>query len=325
MEEYRPEVAQVDWDVLIAGGGPAGMTAAIYAGRAGWKTVVLDPLGGGGQASVTDIIHNYPGFPSGIQGAELMDLMARQAKSFGVTIEYDEVTRVEKYGDVFNVACEASAHTARAIIYAAGTSPRKLGVPGEERFIGRGISFCATCDGALFRDKVVAVVGGGDSALTEAEFLTRFATEVLLIHRRDEFRAGLANVRRVMASPKVKRLMSSVIEEVRGDEQVRSIMVRDLKENKVVEVAVDGVFLYVGSDPNSGPVKHLVDTNEGGYIRTEEDMSTRTFGLFAAGDVRHKSLRQVATAVGDGAMAAWSAERYLLENGPVENNLEARN
>jgi len=310
----------MDWDVLIAGGGPAGMTAAIYAGRAGWKTVVLDPLGGGGQASATDVIHNYPGFPSGVQGIELMDLMAEQAKTFGAVIEYDQVTSVEKSEATFAVTCESSSHTAKAVIYAAGTSPRKLGVPGEDEYIGRGISFCATCDGALFRDKVVAVVGGGDSALTEAEFLTRFAKEVILIHRREEFRAGLATIRRVVDNPKVKRLMSSTVEEVRGDGHVRAIMVRDLKENKVSEVPVDGVFLYVGSDPNSTPVKGLVETNAGGFVKTGEDMSTKTPGLFAAGDIRVKSLRQVATAVGDGAMAAWSTERYLLENG-----LEAKN
>ncbi|MGE5580898.1 MAG: thioredoxin-disulfide reductase [Bacillota bacterium] len=304
----------MDWDVLIVGGGPAGMTAAIYAGRAGWKTSVFDPLGGGGQASVTDTIHNYPGFPSGIQGAELMDLMAKQAQTFGVTVDYDQVMDVKRQGDIFHVTCESSSHTTRTVIYAAGTSPRKLGVPGEEKFIGRGVSFCATCDGALFKDKVVAVVGGGDSALTEAEFLTRFASEVLLIHRRDEFRAGLATVRRIMSNSKVKRLMSSAVEEVRGEEQVKSILVRDLAAGKVSEIAVDGLFLYVGSDPNSAPIKDLVETNEGGYVITGEDMSTRTPGLFVAGDVRHKSLRQVATAVGDGAVAAWSAERYLLEN-----------
>lgn len=292
------------------------MTAAIYAGRAGWKTVVMDPLGGGGQASTTDMIYNYPGFPSGVAGAELMDLMAEQAKTFGVPVEYDQVTQVTKAGDNFAVKCESSEHTARAIIYAAGTSPKKLGVPGEEKFIGRGISFCATCDGALFKDKVVAVVGGGDSALTEAEFLTRFAREVLLIHRRDEFRAGLATVRRVTGNPKVRRLMSSIIGEVRGEDSVKSIMVRNLVKDQVTEVPVDGVFLYVGSIPNSGPVKDLVETNEAGYVKTAEDMSTRTFGLFAAGDIRAKSLRQVATAVGDGAAAAWSAERYLLENAP---------
>ncbi len=310
----------MDWNILIAGGGPAGLTAAIYAGRAGWKTSVFDPLGGGGQASVTDIIHNYPGFPSGIQGAELMELMAQQAKAYGVTVDYDQVIDIQKKGDTFHVTCENSSHTARAVIYAAGTSPRKLGVPGEEKFIGRGVSFCATCDGALFRDKVVAVVGGGDSALTEAEFLTRFASEVLLIHRRDEFRAGLATVRRVLDNPKVKRLMSSAVDEVLGEEQVKSILVRDLGAGKASEIPVDGLFLYVGSDPNSGPIKHLVETNDNGYVITGEDMSTRTPGLFVAGDVRHKSLRQVATAVGDGATAAWSAERYLLES-----QSEARN
>lgn len=307
----------MDWDVLIAGGGPAGVTAAIYAGRAGWKTVVLDPIGGGGQASTTDTVHNYPGFPGGVSGVRLMELMIEQARSFGVQVEYDEVRKVAAGGGLFTVKSDDAELRARSVIYAAGTSPKKLGVPGEDRFIGRGISFCATCDGALFKDKVVAVVGGGDSALTEAEFLVRFAKEVLVIHRRDEFRAGLAAVRRVTREPKVRLMMSSVVQEVRGDESVKSIMVKDLKRGQVTEVPVEGLFLYVGSTPNVAPVEDLVDVSPSGYVRSREDMSTRTPGLFVAGDIREKSLRQVATAVGDGATAAWSAERYLLEN-PVE-------
>jgi thioredoxin reductase (NADPH) len=304
----------MDWDVLIAGGGPAGMTAAIYSARAGWKTVVIDPLGGGGQASTTDVIHNYPGFPSGVSGAGLMDLMTEQAKSFGAAIEFDVVTEIARDGAGFTVKCESLTRTARAIIYAAGTSPKKLGVPGEEKFTGRGISFCATCDGALFKDKVVAVAGGGDSALTEAEFLTRFAGVVLIIHRRDEFRAGLAAIRRVTQNPKVRMLMSTAVQEVCGEGKVASIIVKDLKSGRTSEVQVDGLFLYVGSTPNVAPVKDLVDVAESGYVETDDDMSTRTPGLFVAGDIREKSLRQVATAVGDGATAAWSAERYLLES-----------
>lgn len=304
----------MDWDLLIAGGGPAGMTAAIYAGRAGWKTLVLDPLGGGGQASTTDVIYNYPGFPDGVPGLQLMDLMSKQARNFGAVVEFDEVREVSAGNMLFRVKSDNAERTARAVIYAAGTSPKKLGVPGEDEFIGRGISYCATCDGPLFKDRVVAVVGGGDSALTEAEFLSRFAREVLLVHRRDEFRAGLASVRRVTGNPKIRMVLSSVVEEVKGNDRISSVVLRDMKQGRTSEVLVDGLFLYVGSNPNIAPIKDLVDTTESGFVKTAGDMSTRTPGLFVAGDIREKSLRQVATAVGDGAAAAWGAEKYLLEN-----------
>lgn len=306
----------MDWDVLVAGGGPAGMTAAIYAARAGWKTVVVDPLGGGGQASTTDVIHNYPGFPSGVAGIDLMDLMTEQARSFGAIVEFDAVDSVSRNAAGFAVKCQSAEHAAGSVIYAAGTTPKRLGVPGEERLIGRGISFCATCDGALFKDKVVAVAGGGDSALTEAAFLTRFAREVLLIHRRDEFRAGFAAIRRVTGNPKIRMLMSSAVQEVRGDDKMGSMIIKDLATGQTSEVPVDGLFLYVGSTPNVAPVRDLVDMTDSGYVRTSDDMSTGTPGLFVAGDIREKPLRQVATAVGDGAVAAWSAERYLMENRP---------
>ena len=303
----------MEWDVVVVGGGPAGLTAAIYAGRAGWRTAVIDPLGGGVQAATTDKIFNYPGFPEGVAGPDLMDLMARQARAFGAEIEFGEVTRVFVENGLFRMESDASEKRARAVIYAAGTSPKKLGVPGEEKFIGRGVSFCATCDGALFKDKVVAVVGGGDSALTEAEFLTRFASQVLLIHRRNEFRAGMAAVRRVRENPKIRMVLSSTVEEIRGNDKIESLAVRDLSTGRTSEIPVDGVFLYVGAAPNTSAIKDLVDTDESGFVIANDDMSTRTPGLFVAGDIREKPLRQVATAVGDGAIAAWSAERFLLE------------
>jgi len=302
------------YDVLIAGGGPAGLTAAIYSARAGWKVKVLDPQGGGGQASTTDMIYNYPGFPQGVSGPKLMELMVEQAQRFGAQMEFDEAKAVTKENELFLVKGEDVEYQSRALIYATGTRPKNLGVPGEERFMARGISFCATCDGPLFKDKVVAVVGGGDSALTEAEFLTRFAKEVILIHRRDEFRAGLAQVTRIRENPKVRLRLGSTVEEVRGTDKLESLLVKDVRTGNVEELNVDGLFLYVGSIPNTEPITHLVDLNPHGYVRTEDDMTTRTPGLFAAGDVREKPLRQVSTAVGDGATAAWAAERYLLEN-----------
>lgn len=290
------------------------MTSAIYASRAGWKTVLLDPLGGGGQASTTDMIYNYPGFPEGVPGPKLMELMTEQAQSFGTEIVFEEVKEVKRLSGRFYVKGEDKEYEAKAVIWAAGTRPRTLNVPGEQKFLGRGISFCATCDGALFKDKVVAVVGGGDSALTEAEFLTKFAREVILIHRRNEFRAGMASVRRVAENPRIKVMLNTTVEEVFGNEKLSGIRIRDKTSGETKELAVDGLFLYVGWIPNSDPVKDLVDLNAEGYIKTKEDMSTRTPGLYAAGDIREKPLRQVSTAVADGALAAWSAERYVLEN-----------
>ncbi len=300
-------------DVLIVGGGPAGMTAAIYSARAGFDTVVLDPMGGGGQASTTDMIHNYPGFPQGISGFGLMEAMAEQAKAFGAKILYDEVQTLGKADHVFALRSAESQYRALAVIYAAGTTPKRLGVAGESPLLGRGISFCATCDGPLHRDKTVAVVGGGDSALTEALFLTRFAREVVIIHRRDQFRAGQAAVKGVVGHPKIRLRLSAVVEGVLGRKQVESILVKDLIADNTEEMAVSGLFLYVGSTPNVSPVESLVDISPSGYVKTAEDMSTRTPGLFVAGDIRDKLFRQVATAVGDGANAAWSAERFLAE------------
>ncbi len=302
----------MDCDILVVGGGPAGMTAAIYAARSGWKTVLFDPAGGGGLAGTTDAIFNYPGFPSGVPGMDLMERMIEQAKRFGATVLYDEVTEVRRDSDVFVVRSLDGEHKAKAVVYAAGTSPRKLGVPGEDRLSGRGISYCATCDGPLFRDKRVAVVGGGDSALTEADFLSRLASEVTLIHRRDQFRASLATVNAVTNNPKIRLLLRSTVEEIKGDDKVSGLVVKEHAAGTVSEIPVDGLFLYVGWDPNTGPIKDLVDFAGNGFVKTGEDMTTRTPGLFVAGDIREKPLRQVSTAVGDGAYAAWSAEKLLL-------------
>ncbi|MBE3519784.1 MAG: thioredoxin-disulfide reductase [Firmicutes bacterium] len=301
------------YDVVVVGGGPAGLTAALYTARSGWKVIVLDPMGGGGQAATTDMIHNYPGFPQGIKGPDLMELMAQHAREFGAVIEMDEVKKITLTDDaVFSVSGSASTYESTAVIYCAGTTPRRLNVPGEDRLIGKGVSFCATCDGPLFSGQRVAVVGGGDSALTEAQFLARLASQVILIHRRDEFRAGLYNQRMVRENPKIVLRMNSVVDEIHGDTHVEAITVRNVKTGEVEEEPVSAVFVYVGSSPNTAPVADLVDTDDSGYIVTEPDMSTKTPGLYAAGDVRRKSLRQVTTAVGDGATAAFAAETYLM-------------
>ncbi|HHY34357.1 MAG TPA: thioredoxin-disulfide reductase [Firmicutes bacterium] len=301
------------YDVIVVGGGPAGLTAALYTARSGWKVIVLDPMGGGGQAATTDMIHNYPGFPQGIKGPELMELMTEHARGFGAVIEMDEVKRVT-LGDrgVFSVSGQASTYESSAVIYCAGTSPRRLNVPGEDRLVGKGVSFCATCDGPLFSGRRVAVVGGGDSALTEAQFLARLASQVILIHRRNEFRAGLYNQKMVRENGKIVLRMNSVVDEIHGERYVEGITVRNVKTGEVEKEPVSAVFVYAGSSPNSAPVADLVETDDSGYIVTGPDMSTKTPGLYAAGDVRRKSLRQVSTAVGDGATAAFAAETYLM-------------
>ncbi len=300
------------FDVIVVGGGPAGLTAALYTARSGWKVIVLDPMGGGGQAATTDVIHNYPGFPQGIKGLELMELMAEHARGFGALIETDEVEKVSLGDAGFSVSGQASTYESSAVIYCAGTSPRRLNVPGEDRLIGKGVSFCATCDGPLFSGKRVAVVGGGDSALTEAQFLARLASQVILIHRRDEFRAGLYNQKMVRENPKILSCMNSVVDEIHGERYVEAVTVRNVKTGEVNKEPVSAVFLYVGSSPNTAPVVDLVETDDSGYILTGPDMSTKTPGLYAAGDVRRKPLRQVSTAVGDGATAAFAAETYLM-------------
>lgn len=303
----------MSWDIIIAGGGPAGLTAAIYGARGGWKTLLIDPMGGGGQIASADYIHNYPGFPGGLGGMELTDRMAQQAQEFGAEIRYDQVMAVELDDNGFIIKGENEEFFSKAVVYAAGNSPRRLGIPGEEKYISKGISFCATCDGPLFRDRVVAVVGGGDSALSEARFLAQFAAEVLLIHRRDEFRASMAEVNLLEKHRKIRKLLSHTVQSVEGNDILKSITVRNEKTGGTKQLSVDGLFLYVGWQPNVKPIEGLVEIDSSGFVITNEDMSTKTPGLYVAGDIRKKPLRQVITAASDGAIAAWSAEKHLLE------------
>ncbi len=303
------------WDLIIVGAGPAGLAAGIYAGRSNLRTLVLDQMMPGGQLLITEAIENYPGFPEPISGFELSEKMKDQAKRFNVAIESGYiVTSVDLDGEIFTVEVESGGKIkGKTVIWAAGSTPRKLGVPGEAEFIGRGVSYCAVCDGAFFKDRTVAVVGGGDSALEEALYLTKFASKVYLIHRRDRFRAVKVLQDRVSKNEKIEPILNKVVEAIKGSQFVEYVVLKDTVSGKVTNLDVDGVFVFIGNEPNVKPVLHLVDSTPQGYVITDEEMATSTPGLFAAGDVRAKSLRQVVTAVSDGAIAAMSATKYLEE------------
>lgn len=301
------------YEVIIIGGGPAGMTAGLYASRARLKTLLIENALFGGQMTTTELIENYPGFPQGVSGDELSRLMEEQAKRFGMETLNDEVLEIALEKDLKKVKTYGGEFLCRALIICTGTEYRKLGVPGEEQFKGRGISYCATCDGAFFKDSKIVVVGGGDSALTEALFLTKFVSELTLIHRRDALRATKIYQERAMSNPKIKFLWNSVVEEIKGDQVVRSVVVRNVKTGELKEVETEGAFLFIGLVPRTQFLKGLVQTDESGYILTDENCETSVKGIFAAGDCRKKLLRQISTSVGDGAIAAFAAEKYLEE------------
>ncbi len=301
-------------DVLIVGAGPAGLAAAIYAGRSQLDTLVLDQMMPGGQLLITEEIENYPGFYEGITGFELSEKFRQHAEKFGARIENGKpVESVDLDGDIFVVKAGGEEFRGKTLIWAAGSTPRKLNVPGEAEFVGRGVSYCAVCDGAFFKDRTVAVVGGGDSALEEALYLTKFAKKVYLIHRRDKFRAVKIIQDRVKRNEKIEPVLNKVVVSINGKDFVESVTLKDTVTGEESVLPVDGVFIFIGNEPNVAPVVHLVDTTEQGFIITDEEMKTKTPGLFAAGDVRHKPLKQVVTAASDGAVAAMSATKYLEE------------
>lgn len=309
MEEKQARL----YDVIIIGGGPAGMTAGLYASRARLRTLLIENGLFGGQMTTTELIENYPGFPQGVSGEELSRLMEEQAKRFGMEAISDEVEEIGLESDLKRVKTYEGEFFCRALIICTGTEYRKLGVPGEEKFKGRGISYCATCDGAFFRDSCIIVVGGGDSALTEALFLTKFVSELTIIHRRDALRATKIYQERTLNHPKIKFLWNSVVQEIKGDSVVRSVVVKNVKSGEVKEVETEGAFLFIGLTPRTHFLKELVQIDESGYIITNENCETSIKGIFAAGDCRKKLLRQISTSVGDGATAAFAAEKYLEE------------
>lgn len=299
------------YDIVIIGGGPAGLTAGMYAARAALKCILIERGMPGGQAATTDQIENYPGFPEGIGGPDLMMNMHQQALKFGLETKFGEVNELKKDGQWFFVNVSGQDIKARSVIIATGTESLNLGVEGEQRFRGRGVSYCATCDGAFFKGLKVAVIGGGDAALEEGMFLTRFASKVYLVHRRNEFRATKVVQERLREFPQIELVLNSVVASILGDNKVEAIKVKNLATGEEKAIAVDGVFVYIGQKPNSELVKDMVQLDERGYIITDQNMQTSLPGLFAAGDVRVTPLRQVVTAVSDGAVAAVSAEKYI--------------
>jgi len=300
------------YDLTIVGAGPAGLTAGIYAARAKLDVVLFEKMLPGGQVATTDLVENYPGFPEGISGSDLMVRIAKQAEKSGLNVQSKSVEKVSRLDKLCLVKTDdGEVHPSKAVIVATGTEPRSLGVPGEAEFKGRGVSYCATCDGPLYRDKKVAVVGGGDSAVEEALFLTRFAEKVYLIHRRDRLRATRVLQNRAFENKKVEFVWNSVVTEIRGEKALKSVITKDVKTGQISELEVDGVFVYIGTLPNSNIFEEDIQRDEQGFIITDQNMASSIEGIFVAGDVRSKLLYQIATAVGDGATAAFAAEKFI--------------
>ena len=301
------------YEVLIIGAGPAGMTAAIYAARAGYKTAILEHGVPGGQAATTDMIENYPGFPEGISGPELMMKFFEQTQTFGVELIYEQVQSLELTGDIKRVITDKQTIEAKTVVIASGAKPRTLGVANEGRLRGRGVSYCATCDGFFFKDQPVAVVGGGDTAVEEAMYLTKMCSSVTLIHRRDELRANKLAQSRALANEKLHILYDTVVDEIVGDEKVTQLKLRNKKTDETSQLDINGVFIFVGYLHNDAFLPPELEVNQQGYIITDEEMATNIPGVFAVGDVRQKKLRQVTTAVGDGGAVMHAIEEYLRD------------
>ncbi len=304
------------YDVIIIGAGPAGLTAGLYSGRYRLKTLIFEKLAVGGQIIMSATIENYPGFPGGISTFELMGKMEKQAKETGIEIENAEVSAVEFTSSgqprVFLVKAGDKIYQSKTLIISTGAHWKRLGVPGEEKLIGRGVSFCATCDGPLFRNKEVVVVGGGDKAVEEAVFLASYAAKVTIIHRRNQLRAAEIIQEKAKANPKINFVLDSVVEEVSGENKVESVKIKNLVTGKSSFISCQGVFILIGVAPSTEFLKNHLELDESGFIITDSNARTSQEGVFACGDCRQKGFYQVITACGEGAQAAFSAHNYLL-------------
>jgi thioredoxin reductase (NADPH) len=301
-----------DYDIIVLGGGPAGLSAGLYAARARRNTLLLEKGVTGGQIALTSAVENYPGIMS-VNGFDLAQEMQRQAEASGLTFAYGEALAIEADGREFNVRTPDAAYRSKAVILAMGADYKRLGVPGEDRLTGRGVSYCATCDAAFFRDREVAVVGGGDAAMDEGLFVARYASKVHVIHRRDQLRASRVLQERAFANPKMTFTWNTVVTEVEGDDEVKGLRLRNVVTGAESELPVAGVFVFIGHTPNSRLVRDLVDLDESGHVKVDLWMRTSRAGVFAAGDLRAESSRQVVSAAGDGATAAIAADRYISD------------
>lgn len=302
------------YDIVIIGGGPAGLTAGIYAARDNLDTIIIEKNFPGGQVGITETVENYPGFPDGILGVDLAEKMFQHARRFGVQVKNGVCSKIEFDGKYKVVLFNDFKIKAKALIIATGAKPLNLNVPGENKFLGRGISFCATCDGAFYKDKVVAVIGGGDSAVEEGHYLTKFAKKVYVVHRRDKLRAAKILQERAFANPKMEFFYNCIVKEVKGEQKIDAITLYNKVEDKEFDLAVDGVFVFIGWTADTDLLKGIVEMDDSGFIMTDEHLSTNVPGIFSAGDNRLKELRQIVTAVADGAIAAKSAEKYIEDN-----------
>ncbi len=300
-----------NYDLVIIGGGPAGLAAGLYAARAKLAVILLEKMMQGGQAFSTEHIENYPGFPEGVAGPELTSKMEEQAKRFGLEIVSAEVQDLIPGDKEHQIITASEKYTARAVIIASGAEPSKLQVPGESEFHGRGVSYCATCDGAFYRDREVVVIGGGDAAVEEAIYLTKFAKKVSIVHRRDSFRATRVLQERAFSNEKINVIWNTQLQGIYGKDTVEYVTLQNKTNGETTDLPTNGVFMYVGTKPANEYLKGLVKVDERGYIITDENMATNVPGIFAAGDVRKKLLRQVITAVADGAIAAVAAEKII--------------